>query len=389
MLMVYVLSLGLLVVAGLVGREAYRKNMHIWLWSCLRDRKDPPPPGEPVHIMFAFCDHFEPRWGKADPDVEAARVERWCREYPRLAEGHRDADGSQPKHTFFYPEEEYRQAHLDKLCDLCRNGFGEIEIHLHHDNDTARGLTRTLQKFLETLDKNHQCVPIAPDGKGYRFAFIHGNWALDNSRRDGRWCGVNNELAVLRDLGCYADFTLPSAPSDTQTKKVNSIYYATGQAGKSKSHNEGTDLVAGQPGSGDLVLIQGPLALNWKYRKFGILPRIENSDIRKSSPPDRNRVDLWIDSAIHVRKRPQWRFVKVHTHGAQEEDMDTLLGEPVAEMFNYLESNYNDGSNYVLHYVTAREMYNIAKAAEAGEPGGPNEYRDYLIPKPPMLTRDD
>ena len=36
---------------------------------------------------------------------------------------------------------------------------------------------------------------------------------------DGRWCGLNNELILLRDLGCYADFTLPSAPSrpsDTQ-----------------------------------------------------------------------------------------------------------------------------------------------------------------------------
>ena len=35
------------------------------------------------------------------------------------------------------------------------------------------------------------------------FAFIHGNWALDNSRQDGgrNYCGVNSEIRLLRDLG--------------------------------------------------------------------------------------------------------------------------------------------------------------------------------------------
>ena len=31
-------------------------------------------------------------------------------------------------------------------------------------------------------------------------------------------------------------------------------------------------------------------------------------------------------------------------------------------------------------------MYNIAKAAEAGEQGDPGRYRDYLLPKPPMFA---
>ncbi|MBK8740376.1 MAG: hypothetical protein IPM02_13005 [Betaproteobacteria bacterium] len=82
------------------------------------------------------------------------------------------------------------------------------------------------------------------------FAFIHGNWCLDNSRRDGRWCGVNNELRVLGELGCYADFTLPSAPSDTQTRKINSIYYANDDSTHPKSHDDGVDLRSGEPGRG-------------------------------------------------------------------------------------------------------------------------------------------
>ena len=35
-------------------------------------------------------------------------------------------------------------------------------------------------------------------------------------------------------------------------------------------------------------------------------------------------------------------------------------------------ARYNDGTNYVLHYVSAREVYNIVKAAEAGKSGDPN-----------------
>ena len=146
-----------------------------------------------------------------------------------------------------------------------------------------------------------------------------------------------------------------------------------------KSHNDGIDCTVGGKESGDLLLIQGPLQLNWKDRKWGVFPRIENSDIRKTQPPTSDRIKLWLKSNITVKGRPEWQFIKIHTHGTQESDMDTLLGKPVDDMFSELESKYNDGKNYVLHYVSAREMYNIVKAAEAGHSGNPNDYRDFII----------
>lgn len=386
--MVEVLIFLLLIVVAVLGIffvAIYKKNIHIWLIDYIARKVEPPVRGEPIHIMFAFVDHYEPGWGNPTYEKEVERVDEWCDRYPQLARNHKDADGYLPKHTFFFPEEEYREEHLEKLCKLCSNGFGEIEIHLHHDNDTADGLKGKITGFLETLDQKHGAIPRDKETTDFRFAFIHGNWALDNSRRDGRWCGVNNELAVLADLGCYADFTLPSAPSDTQTSKVNSIYYAKGENGKSKSHNYGIDVEVGRPASGDLMIIQGPLCLNWKQRKFGIFPRIENSDIRENSPPSQQRVDMWIKCGIQVKKQPQWRFVKIHTHGTQDHDMDTVLGKSVDEMFGYLESNYNDGQNYILHYVSAREMYNIIVAAESGETGDAGQYRDFKIPKPVYL----
>lgn len=372
----------LLFAAVLLGirRVLRSRNLHLWLPAyLLRPRRS--AHAGPTHVMFMFVDHFEPMWHGADPDTQRMRVERWAREYRALAGRHRDADGRPPQHTFFYPQEEYTPAHLDALASLCRDGYGEIEVHLHHDNDTQENFRNVLGEFCQTLHQRHGALPLDPVTQRPAFGFIHGNWSLDNSRADGRWCGLNNEILLLRELGCYADFTLPSAPSDTQTATVNSIYYATDDPLLPKSHDHGVEVQVGGRATGDLMIVQGPLALNWRRRR-GLMPRIENADIRAGNPPSEDRVDLWMRTGIHVKGRPEWIFVKIHTHGTQDMDMDTLLGEPVDAMHRYLETHYNDGERHVLHYVTAREAYNIIKAAEAGEQGDPNAYRDYALAAP-------
>lgn len=385
--MIWILLAGMVLPVIGTGVLLWQRNMHIWLPRFLFARRHDRPGNAPVHVMFCFVDHYEPGWQQPGIDIERKRVDRWCTDYPKLAASHQDADGCTPKHSFFFPEEEYREEHLDKLVNLCQQGFGEIEVHLHHDNDTEAGLRAKLNGFLRQLDERHGALSKSTDTGQPLFGFIHGNWSLDNSRADGRMCGVNNELIVLRELGCYADFTLPSAPSETQTRKINSIYYAADDPLRPKSHNDGVDVVANGSPCGDLMIIQGPLGLDWSSRKWGVLPKIENGDIRKTVPPTQSRVDSWIKTGIHVKGRPEWIFVKIHTHGTQEADMDTLLGAPVDRMFSYLETAYNDGERHVLHYVSAREMYNIVKAAEAGCSGNPDQYRDYVLPQPPMLQK--
>ena len=315
-------------------------------------------------------------WGGADEDTQLNRVRKWRQLYPKLTEGHYDADGKKPIHTFFYPEEEYKKEYLDIIQELCEEKLGEIEVHLHHDNDTASSLRDKLRNFKKILYENHNALSVHEED--IKWAFIHGNWALDNSLRSGRQCGVNNELKILREEGCYADYTFP-APCEAQPSVANTIYYATGQDGKPKSYNRGIRVEVGKKVDADLMIIQGPLMWNWKNRKFGIIPKIENSDIRQSNPPTKDRVDLWVNANIHVKGRPEWIFIKIHTHGAQDNDMDVLLGDKMSNMHTYLETKYNDGKNYILHYVSAREMYNIIKAAEDGKLGDPNEYRDYIL----------
>lgn len=374
----------LVAFAGAFVFVVHKKEMQTWLPSYIKQRVFSPKKSYkgPKHVMFCFVDHYEPQWMNKDSiELERERVDRWMCDYPAMASQFTDADGKHPQHSFFFPEEEYRKEHLDKLSDLCFQGYGEIEIHLHHEDDTSDNLRKTLTNFADLLYTEHNALSLDPETQKPAYAFIHGNWALDNSHAHGHWCGVNDELIVLNETGCYADFTFPS-PDTTQPAMINTIYYAKDDPNKPKSYNTGKPVKKGGSVWGDLMIIQGIIRLNWKNRKLGFMPKIEQSDVRNTMPPTKDRVDMWVNEAIHVENRPDWIFVKVHTHGTQEASMETLLGEPVKEMHRYLNEKYNDGENYFLHYVSAREMYNIVKAAEACKKGNPNEFRDFILPKP-------
>ena len=62
--------------------------------------------------------------------------------------------------------------------------------------------------------------------------------------------------------------------------------------------------------------------------------------------------------------------------------MESLLGGELDFLYSYLEENYNDGKNCILHYTSAREVYNIIKALENEETKDNfivNEYRNYKL----------
>jgi len=355
----------------------FKKNIIWWLPNYIgKEFIKPKKNGQPIHIMFCFVDHFEPGWKTNDIEVERSRVDRWFVDYPKMTKKHKDADGCYPKHSFFYPEEEYRKEHLDKIEHMCKSGFGEVEIHLHHHDDTEENLTETLVRFKKLLNKEHGLLSKDVNGD-IKYVFIHGNWALDNSDPTGNNCGINNELVILKNTGCIGDMTYPSAPHPTQPNTVNSIYMAFDDINQPKSFNYGVTVETGKPMKGDLLMVEGPLGFDFVNRKWGLLPKIENGDIRSNQPPTKHRVDNWVNRHIHVKGQPNWVFIKIYTHGTQEADMDTLLGDKMSDMHDYLESKYNDGTKYVLHYVSAREMINIIHAAAEGEKENPNIYRNY------------
>ena len=127
------------------------------------------------------------------------------------------------------------------------------------------------------------------------------------------------------------------------------------------------------------MLIPGPLALDWRRRKWGIAPRLENGCIQASQPATLERLPLWVKARVQVPTRPDWYFVKLHCHGAPEDAHETLLGVPMAAFHESLARYAQANPWFHFHYVTAREMYNLARAAAAGWTGTVAAALDYEL----------
>lgn len=369
----FLLVVGALVLAGAVAawRLARRKNLDRIAWARVRRGRAPGVEG-PRHVFFSIVDHFEPFWHNQDPALALERVRRWRSRYPEIAQRYRDGGGNSPRHAFFYPQEEYplEPRCMELLAEVHRLGFGDVEIHLHHDRDSSAALREKLAGFRDALRDSHGLLHDDPTTHGPVYAFIHGNWVLGNSGPRGEYCGVDDELVVLRETGCYADFTLPSAPHPAQPPVINRIYYAAGDHRRPRPHFRGVDARVGNPGCDGPLLVPGPLCLNWRQRRRGIFPAIENGDLTGSNPPAPDRVDAWVRTGVAVKGFPRWVFVKVHTHGAQERNSERLLGDgpgSLGALFADLLARYNDGTDHVLHFSTPWEIYRAVRALEAND----------------------
>jgi len=331
-------------------------------------------------LYLCIADHFEPQVGGAPSGVARSRVEEWVDRYGEIASRHRDADGRPPQHTFFYPWDEFDPWEMRRIAALCSSGCGEVELHLHHANDTSRSLRDKIRAAVGAF-RDAGCLSIWPDGRP-AFGFVHGNWALDNSRiENGRnYCGVNDEIRLLAQEGCYADFTFPAWPQISQPRTTNAIYYATDDPARPKSHDTGEPARAGRRTEGDLLIVQGPLAPFVK-RTAGV-PRIGMDDgdlagYRRYAP---ERLDRWVRAGVHVAGRPDCILVKLHCHGCDDRSRGPLLGADLDALFADAAARYNDGVRWSLHYVSARETFNVIRAIETG--ADPSTSRDLILPRP-------
>ncbi|HET9306906.1 MAG TPA: hypothetical protein VFO46_12830 [Candidatus Sulfotelmatobacter sp.] len=335
-----------------------------------------------VHLIMALADHFEPaidaRGGAArvGRDEQTRRLELWCREYPQLAGAWRDHDGRPFVHSYFFPAEQYDEGLVQALADHCHAGWGEIEIHLHHGNpdpDTAQNTRQLLTAFRDVLAFRHQCLAMETTSNTPRYAFVHGNFALANSA-GGEFCGVDSEMSVLAQTGCFADMTLPTAPlHPSQTAKINSLYECSIPLDRRAPQRRGRDLKVGRIPKVDPLIVQGPLLVD-----FGRKGRVgvENGSITKANPLTVSRLKLWKKAAVQVEGRPDWLFIKLHCHSMAPSQKEAVLGEPMRRFLEELVQGAAE-RNETLHFVSAREMVNIIHAACEGREGNPNDYRDY------------
>ena len=350
--------------------------------SLIRQQMFRSRPSGRVHLIITLADHFEPATipgdgrKRAPRDVQEQRVERWCKEYPAMAREWRDNDGYSFQHTYFYPAEQFDAALIDRLADHCREGGNEIGIHLHHGldaPDTAENTQRTIESFRNELERR-DCLSYL-DGIGTaRYAFVHGNFALANSS-GGLMCGVDSEMQILADTGCYADLTLPAAAFDpAQISKINSLYECALPLIRRAAHAAGRDLEVGRSPRVFPVMVQGPLSLAF----HGGRPRIENGALTRANPPSMRRLQLWKRAAVCVKGRPDWLFIKLHCHSMDATHESAILGDGMRSFLIELVEGAGD-RNEVLHFCSAREMVNIALAACDGCDGNPGEFRDYRL----------
>jgi hypothetical protein len=332
------------------------RHAEIWLMPYLKDRlKKAMRTGRPKRAWVAITDHYEPLRQGASMQTALGLVGQWRDKWPKIAEdAPRDAAGQCPQYSFFYPQEDYRRELLDAIAEMVRLGVGDVDIHLHHDNEQRESFIQKVTEYCCRLTENHGLLR-QQDGRTV-FGFIHGNWALDNSRPDGKGCGLNGEIALLRDLGCYADFTMPSAPSPTQGRIVNQIYWCTNNSdNRPKSYDRGIEATIGGGRQGDLLLITGPLGLRFGER---LMPRMEAGEIAGYDMPTPLRISQWFDLAPTIGDD---LFIKLYTHGALEMNLEPLLDQGLANLFRWV-ADEADRRGIEIHWATAWQMYQAADA---------------------------
>jgi len=344
-----------------------------------------PIPRGPVHLVIAVADHFEPAIDPTDGQKRVPRVEQehrlewWGCEYPKIVDPLRDADGLPFVHTYFYPAEQYDEGLVAQLADHCHAGWGEIEVHLHHgisQPDTAQNTCRLLSEFRDLLAFRHRCLAFEHGSGQPGYVFVHGNFALANSA-GGLFCGVDSEMQVLADTGCYADFTLPTGlHHPAQTAKINSVYECALPLDKTAPHREGNNLAAGRAPQTFPLIVQGPLLVDFARSWRTLQPVLETGAITRSNPMTLHRLALWKRARIQVQGRPDWLFIKLHCHGMDPTQKDVVIGDAFRKFLEELVTGAAERKE-TLHFVTAREMTNILLAACDGRDGNPGSYRDY------------
>ncbi|MGE0131179.1 MAG: hypothetical protein AB7U82_24125 [Blastocatellales bacterium] len=337
------------------------------------------------HLIVTVANHFEPSWKDDgsfwDLDTQARRVESWVKQARATGGLLRDHDGTPFRHTYFYPGEQYHRRLIEMLAGLEADGLGEVEIHLHHGverPDTTDQVRSALAEFRDLLAEEHKCLSREDGDHRPRYAFVHGNLALANSM-GGRCCGVDDEMEILAETGCYVDMTLPSAPLESQVAMINAIYQCGRPLNERAPHRTGHSLRVGAQLKLPVILT-GPLVFDWSRRARSLpRPRLDDGALTTRYPPSAARLDRWRNARITVSGRPDWVFIKLYCHGFFTGDQEATIGQPMLRFWSEAIESADRDSRFKIHFATAREAFNIAMAAVDGRDGDPRLYRDYRL----------
>jgi hypothetical protein len=350
----------------LVGRKQWLRRC-LWNWELTTG---------PRRVWIAIADHYEPLGRDNDEPAARRRLARWRTEWPAIANRCRDAAGRCARYSFFYPAEAYRPHLLEPIADLIHAGLGDFGVHLHHGGESEDEFVDVIARFLAALERVHGLSQPWNGKPG--FGFIHGDWALDNCRPEGHYCGLNNELTLLARLGCYADFTMPAQAPSAQARQVNQIYWAADDPAAPKSYDTGVAVRPGRTPSGDLMIIPGPFGVrlsNWWLREQvhqNLISRcrsaveelfLEYGELASHDPVSPHRVRRWLALAPRIGRDI---FIKLFAHGAKDREADYLLRGGLDELYDTL-SQECARRGWQPFFVSTWEMFQAIEALRRGE----------------------
>ncbi|MDR0305742.1 MAG: hypothetical protein LBI42_02775 [Chitinispirillales bacterium] len=323
---------------------------------------------EPVHLHVAFCNHLSPFRNNVNQEIAEHRIVTWGREYSRFASEHRDSQGRQPVHTFFYDESGYNPRFVDTLYKMCKAEIADVEILLRQKNDTSESFKRKLEGFRDVLFHHHGLLRRVGEDKIF-FGFIYDGSAQSSSQLQKQFYDLKQKSLILKECGCYADFTFPSTPDTAQPPVINSIFFSDTADTKNNLYERGCRASIHNWSEEDLLIIQGPLGVNWRNRRLCLFPRIETGEISSRNRFTPHRAKLWLDTPAQIEGAPGHIFLKLHTYGAVDSTVRYLFGESgMHDLYGYLEKTFHCNQGFFLHYVSAYEMYRRVQAVCQGSP---------------------
>ncbi len=304
-----------------------------------------------------------------EPSVDSVSMRDILKAFASLATEHIDSDGRKFQLTLACPGRNPDSATLNILTEYCRRGLGEIGYLITWDYSSEASMRDELKKALRRFNSHGWMKTV---GSEVRFAVVRERSSGERGEAD-----LRRQASVLSDLGCYADMSFPGARRSRPQSRVNTMFMVS--SADSEPYNESDELRAGRLGKGGLLVIEGPFLIDWTDWRFTIRPYVEEGHLSQEAPPDPGRVDSWIRANVHVIGQPNWIFVKLMIDGLSDAASAQSLRHSLDQSLMYLEEVCNDDELYRLHYVTAREMYNVAMAAQALKSGNAGLFRDYLI----------
>ncbi len=338
----------------------------------------------PRHVILVVANHFEPSWNgngcNLDVRIQRERLQEWRRMAASIGNAVKDSDGTPFRHTNFFPVEQYDEGLVNQLAYLQADGFGEVEIHYHHgveQPDTAENLRGELVRYRDILAERHQLLSRLRGSDLPQYAFVHGNFALGNLD-GGRCCGVDEEMQILAETGCYIDMTLPAIMYESQVPRINTIYQCGRPLHERAPHWDGPDVAVGD--SLQLpILMTGPLVFDWRRCSRVKPPRVDDGSLAANYGLDLQRFQKWRHAGISVRGQSDWAFVKLYCHGFFDHDQDAVIGEGIRRALSEIMEHSVRTGEFDIHFASAREAFNIVLAAVDGQKGNPNQYRDYKL----------